>query len=125
MMLLEHDAKQLLAELGLPIPHGQLVRTGEATSAPSGAVKAQVPVGGRGKAGGIKIARNAAQIRTALDSILGMTIRGHKVAACRIEDLVDYPHEAYLSLTLDAGPAMVRVMMSPGAAWRSSKRMTT
>jgi succinyl-CoA synthetase beta subunit len=42
-----------------------------------------------------------------------MTIRGHKVAACRVEELVDYQAEAYLSFTLDAGPAMVRVMMSP------------
>jgi succinyl-CoA synthetase beta subunit len=113
MMLLEHDAKELLAELGLPIPHGQLVRAGEAVAAISGAVKAQVPVGGRGKAGGITVARDVAAVRAGLDAIFGMTIRGHKVAACRVEELVDYQAEAYLSFTLDAGPAMVRVMMSP------------
>ncbi|MFA6116886.1 MAG: ATP-grasp domain-containing protein [Sphingomonas sp.] len=113
MMLLEHDAKTLLAELGLPVPYGQLVRVGDAVDATSGAVKAQVPVGGRGKAGGIKVARDAAAVCAGLDAILGMIIRGHKVAACRIEELVDYQYETYLSFTLDAGPAMVRVMMSP------------
>ncbi|MDB5706549.1 MAG: hypothetical protein JWN66_3665 [Sphingomonas bacterium] len=113
MMLLEHDAKTLLAELGLPVPPGQLVRTGDTVAATSGAIKAQVPVGGRGKAGGVRVARDAAAARAGLDAILGMTIKGHKVMACRVEDLVDYRYEAYLSFALDAGPAMVRVMMSP------------
>lgn len=114
MMLLEHDAKELLAELGLPVPSGTLVRAGGALPITSGGVvKAQVPVGGRGKAGGIRIAFDAASLRNAADDIFGMTIRGHAVHAVRVEKLVDYASEAYLSFTLDAGHAMVSVMMSP------------
>src|ERR1700754_4798548 len=59
MMLLEHGAKTLLGELGLPIPPGTLVRRGDALPlVTEGVVKAQVPVGGRGKAGGIRVARD-------------------------------------------------------------------
>jgi succinyl-CoA synthetase beta subunit len=114
MMLLEHDAKALLAAHGLPMPRGVLVRGGEAVPDwQDGVVKAQVPVGGRGKAGGIRVARDAAALRAALDAIMGLSIKGHPVRACRVEALVDYRHEAYLSLTLDTARAEVSVMMSP------------
>ena len=114
MMLLEHDAKELLAGLGLPVPSGALVRAGEALPPmTAGVVKAQVPVGGRGKAGGIKVARERVALREAADAVLGMTIKGHVVLAARVESLVDYVSEAYLSFTLDAARAMVTVMMSP------------
>jgi len=90
------------------------VRKGEALPAMTkGVVKAQVPVGGRGKAGGIRVARDAAALREALDAIMELSIKGHAVRACRIEALVDYRHEAYLSLTLDTARAEVSVMMSP------------
>lgn len=114
MMLLEHDAKELLAEIGLPVPRGALLRAGEKPSlAPPLVVKAQVPVGGRGKAGGIRLVRDPADLDTALGAVLGMTIKGHEVRACRLEETVDFVAEAYLSFTLDAGPGNVRVLMSP------------
>jgi succinyl-CoA synthetase beta subunit len=114
MMLLEHDAKELLAELGLPVPLGTLIRRGNALPhVTQGVVKAQVPVGGRGKAGGIKLARNREALREAAAQVLGMEIKGHKVLAARLEGLVDFVQEAYLSFTLDAANAMVTVMMSP------------
>lgn len=114
MMLLEHDAKTLLAARGLPVPDGVLVRVGEALRAwNEGVAKAQVPVGGRGKAGGIKVARDGASLRGAVDAVLDLSIKGHKVRACRIEQLVDYSREAYLSLTLDTSRGEVTVMMSP------------
>jgi len=113
-MLLEHDAKVLLAGLGLPVPPGELVRAGEALPGiAAGVVKAQVPVGGRGKAGGIRVARDPATIRAAAVNVLGMTIRGHAVRAIRVERLIDFAYEAYFSFTLDAGAAAVTVMMSP------------
>ncbi len=114
MMLLEHDAKRLLGERGLPVPQGAAIRRGEPLpDIAAGVVKAQVAVGGRGKAGGIRIARDPASLREAVEAVLGMTIKGHEVRAVRIESLVDYAHEAYLSFTLDAAAAAVTVMMSP------------
>ena len=113
-MLLEHDAKTLLGELGLPIPPGALMRKGDALPlVTEGVVKAQVPVGGRGKAGGIRVARDRVALREAVDAVLGMAIRGHIVHAVRIEGLIDFVHEAYLSFTLDAARGEVTVMMSP------------
>ena len=114
MMLLEHDAKTLLGELGLPIPPGTLLREGEPLPlVTEGVVKAQVPVGGRGKAGGIRVARDRVALREAVDAVLGMEIRGHTVHAVRVEGLIDFVHEAYLSFTLDASRGEVTVMMSP------------
>ncbi|MBJ7439513.1 MAG: hypothetical protein JHD35_10875 [Sphingopyxis sp.] len=114
MMLIEHDAKILLAERGLPVPGGSLHRAGEALPDMADAVvKAQVPVGGRGKAGGVRLARDQIALDRAVTDILGMTIKGHDVRAVRIEALVDFVHEAYLSFTLDAGAGAVIVMMSP------------
>jgi succinyl-CoA synthetase beta subunit len=113
MMLLEHDAKELLAEFGLPVPSGRLLRAGEAPIGNGPAVvKAQVPVGGRGKAGGIRLVRDRDQLDGALAAILGMTIKGHEVRACRVEEPVDFVAEAYLSFTLDAATGTIRVLMS-------------
>ena len=112
MMLLEHDAKALLAARRVPVPHGVLAM-GPTDVAPPVMVKAQVPVGGRGKAGGIRLARDAAARDAAVAALLGMTIKGHEVRAVRLEAPVTFVGEAYLSFTLDAGPARVRIMMSP------------
>ncbi|MBO9499075.1 MAG: hypothetical protein J7483_06440 [Novosphingobium sp.] len=114
MMLLEHDAKALLGEAGLPVPQGVLLREGEPLPPlDQGVVKAQVPVGGRGKAGGVKLARNPEALREAAKAILGMTIKGHCVHAVRIEELATFALEAYLSFTLDPALALVTVMLSP------------
>ena len=113
MMLLEHDAKQLLAERGLPVPAGLLLRSGDPVEGDGPAmVKAQVPVGGRGKEGGIKLARDRGEIEVALGAILGMTIKGHGVRACRVEEPIDHVAEAYFSLSIDAGPGNVRLLVS-------------
>jgi len=115
MMLLEHDAKELLGDLGLPVPAGVLLTEGSAVGPFEHpvVVKAQAPVGGRGKAGGIRLARTEAERQAALKAILGMTIKGYRVGAVRLERPVDFVAEAYLSLTIDAASATVRVLMSP------------
>src|SRR5947209_18049826 len=78
MMLPEHDGKELLAATGVPVPRGILVATADAALPASLAapfmVKAQIPVGGRGKAGGIKRARSVAELRAAVRNIQGKTI---------------------------------------------------
>jgi succinyl-CoA synthetase beta subunit len=115
MMLLEHHAKQLLAARGLPVPDGSLVRADAvhaiALAAPI-VVKAQVPVGGRGKAGGIAVCESQAEAEAALARILGMQIKGHTVRACRLEAPVAYRSEAYLCFMIDPAEANVRVLMS-------------
>ena len=103
MMLLEHDAKTLLQSAGVHCPEGWLAaadgfKLSERASFPV-AVKAQVPVGGRGKAGGIRICHDAAEVKGALTDILGMEIKGHTVGACRIEQAVD-GNEHYMALKL-------------------------
>lgn len=115
MMLLEHHAKELLGRSGFPVPEGILVmsaRSGVGTFALPAVVKAQVPVGGRGKAGGIVSVETEAGLDAALARVMGMTIKGHKVRACRIETPVDFAAECYLSLSVDADAGGIRVMMS-------------
>lgn len=116
MLLLEQDAKSLLAERGVRVPRN--VRAGEDGSAtapdfaPPFVVKAQVPVGGRGKAGGIRIVREPDRTQEACRAILGMTIKGHRVRSCLIEEAVD-GRETYLSYTLDPVAGAVRILFSP------------
>ena len=113
MMLLEHDAKMLLGQFGVPVPEGVLVAGSAAASAVRFPcfVKAQVPVGGRGKAGGIVRVESEAELREALGRLVGSRIRGHRVQECRLEQPAR-GHECYISLMLDAQSGEVIVLMS-------------
>lgn len=106
MKLLEYQAKEVLASLGIPIPPGVVARTPEEAAAGFDqlgpvAVKAQVPVGGRGKAGGIKLARSAQEARDAAEKIIGMDIKGFTVPLVYCEALLDIKREVYLGFTVD------------------------
>src|SRR6185312_13671849 len=91
MDLLEYQGKQLFARHGLEVSSGRAVRTVEDAVAAAGevgypvVVKAQVLIGGRGKAGGVKLADNEAEAREHAGNILGMDIRGHIVRTLWIE----------------------------------------
>ena len=112
MMLLEHDAKVLLAQFGISIPVGVLANrsTHPAVSYPC-FVKVQIPVGGRGKAGGIVKANNASELEQALHKLVGATVRGHRVHECRIEQPAS-GQECYVSLMLDPSSGKVIILMS-------------
>jgi len=117
MYLLEHDAKEILSAHGIPAPAGVLVESADAISAsalPPGPwiVKAQVAAGGRGKAGAIRRAATVSEAKDVTTSIIGMSVRGRRVHAARIEQAVDGAKEAYLSLLLDPASAQVRVIAS-------------
>jgi succinyl-CoA synthetase beta subunit len=117
MLLLEHDGKQLLTDRGVPVAPGVLVEDvaecGKAALlAGPWVVKAQVPVGGRGKAGGIRMADTREAIAAHVAALAGARIRGHPVRGCRVEQRIAGGHEAYLSLMVDAASASVRVLMS-------------
>src|SRR5215831_278839 len=118
MKLLEYQAKELLASLGIAIPPGAVASTPEEAAAACArlgpvAVKAQVPVGGRGKAGGIKLARTPDEARHAAEQIIGMDIKGFKVPLVYCETALDIAREIYLGFTVDRD-ARANILMLSG-----------
>src|ERR671914_2769908 len=109
MDLYEYQGKQLFARFGIPVSDGRLATTPEeareAAQELGGqvVVKAQVLTGGRGKAGGIKLADDPDDARTKAEAILGLDIRGHVVRRLWIERSSNIEREYYLSVTFDRG----------------------
>jgi succinyl-CoA synthetase beta subunit len=109
MDLYEYQGKQLFARFGIPVSEGKLATTpAEARAAAEElggqvVVKAQVLVGGRGKAGGIKLADSPAEAEARAGEILGMDIRGHAVRKVWVEKASEIAREYYLSVTFDRG----------------------
>jgi len=106
LKLLEYQAKEILASLGIPIPPGVVARNPDEAAAAVEklgpvAVKAQVPVGGRGKAGGIKLAQTSEEARKAAEQIIGMDIKGFKVPLVYCEAALDIAREIYVGFTVD------------------------
>jgi succinyl-CoA synthetase beta subunit len=107
--LYEYQGKELFARAGIPVSQGRLATTSEearqAAEELGGpvVVKAQVLIGGRGKAGGIKLADTPAEAESHAAAILGMDIRGHVVRRLWIEKASDIAKEYYLSVTFDRG----------------------
>jgi succinyl-CoA synthetase beta subunit len=109
--LFEHQAKELFAEYGIPVPAGRVAHTpAEAASAaaefaaagmPRVVIKAQVKTGGRGKAGGVKLAAGPQEAQARAQEILGMDIKGHTVHKVLVEEASDIAAEFYLSFLLD------------------------
>ena len=117
MKLLEYQAKEVLASLGIAIPPGIVARNGDEAAAAFArlgpvAVKAQVPVGGRGKAGGIKLARTADEARDAAEQIIGMDIKGFKVPLVYCEAALEIDREIYLGFTVDRDARANILMLS-------------
>ncbi len=116
MMLLEHHAKELLGTKRVPGARGHLGNVGALwrrhLCASPLSLKHRFLWAGRGKAGGIVSVETEAGLDAALARVMGMTIKGHKVRACRIETPVDFAAECYLSLSVDADAGGIRVMMS-------------
>ena len=107
MDLLEYQGKSLFARIGVPVPDGRVAtspteaqRAAEEIGGPV-VVKAQVQVGGRGKAGGIKLAENPHEAHDHALAILGMDIKGHTVHKVWVESASNIKAEYYASFTLD------------------------
>jgi succinyl-CoA synthetase beta subunit len=118
MDLLEYQGKQLFARHEVPVPHGQAARTvddaveaAEAVGYPC-VVKAQVQIGGRGKLGGIKLAKDRAEAEQHARAILGMDIRGLTVHELWIEQASDIASEYYASVVFDRSAKAPLVMLS-------------
>ena len=113
----EYQAAEVLADQGFPSTRGKVATTlaeAEAIArefAPPVAVKAQVHTGGRGKAGGIKLATSPAEAKAAAEAILGLDIRGHTVQKLLIVPGVEIAQEFYLGVVLDR-PRRRNVLMA-------------
>jgi succinyl-CoA synthetase beta subunit len=118
MDLLEYEGKQLFARHGLRVSSGEAVTTVEDAVAAANAIgypvviKAQVLIGGRGKAGGVKLAADESEAREHATSILGMDIGGHIVRKLWIERASDIAAEYYASVLLDRSAKRPLVMFS-------------
>ncbi len=125
MKLHEYQAKELLAEYGVPVPAGSIATTpGEAVEAATGiggavVVKAQAHTGARGKAGGVKVANSAEEAGTIAQEILGMNLvtnqtgpSGLPVNSVLIEEAIEIDRELYLSVAIDGSAAMPVIIAS-------------
>ena len=118
MKLHEYQAKDIFADAGIPVPESRLAESvDEAVDAVDeigfpAAVKAQVHVGGRGKAGGIKIAGDRAEAEQYSEEILGMDLKGYTVDKVLVEAGVDFVDELYVGVTMDRGEGQPVLMVS-------------
>src|SRR3954452_20747888 len=118
MDLLEYQGKQLFKKHGVPVPEGrpatsveEAVEAAEELGYPV-VVKAQVLIGGRGKAGGIKLAKDRAEVEEHAGNILGMDIKGFTVHELYIERASDIAEEYYAAIVFDRGARKPLVMLS-------------
>jgi len=118
MDLFEYQGKQYFAQYNIPVSAGGVATTvDEAVAVALTAkypvvVKAQVQVGGRGKAGGLKLANDEAEVRLHAKNILGMDIKGHVVKRVWVEHASDIAEEYYASFTLDRAAKQHLLMLS-------------
>jgi succinyl-CoA synthetase beta subunit len=118
MDLLEYQGKQLFARQGIPVPSGRPARTVDEAVAAAEAigypcvVKAQVKIGGRGKAGGIKVAADQSEARAHAEAILGMDIKGFTVHELWVEGASQIAAEYYASIIFDRSAKQPLVMFS-------------
>ena len=119
MRLLEHQSKSLLARHGLNFTAGRVCTTSQQASeaahaigSPSLVLKAQVPFGGRGKAGAVVFVEGAAEARTAAERLFAMNLRGHAVRVVSVEPKVMYSRELYAGVTWDTGAKLPVAILS-------------
>ena len=119
MDLYEHQGKELFARYGIPTGEGRVARTPEEARAGAEAlgggrvvVKAQVLAGGRGKAGGVKVADDPADAEEKTRGILGLDIKGHITRRVWVEKAISIDKEYYFSITFDRGAKANLFMLS-------------
>ncbi|MBT3371590.1 MAG: ADP-forming succinate--CoA ligase subunit beta [Rhodospirillaceae bacterium] len=126
MNIHEHQAKGVLKRYGVSVPDGgvafsvdEAVKVAESLPGPVWVVKAQIHAGGRGKGGGVKIAKSIDEVRSLASDILGMTLvthqtgpAGKEVKRLYIEDGCDIARELYLSAVMDRGTSRIAIMAS-------------
>jgi len=118
MKIHEYQAKEIFARYAIPVTReilcytaNEVVAAAEELGYPA-VVKAQVLTGGRGKAGGVKLVKNASEAREAAETILGMDIKGYKVEKVLLAEGVKFHSEIYVGLTIDRNSKSVILMAS-------------
>jgi succinyl-CoA synthetase beta subunit len=118
MKIHEYQAKEFFAGAGIPVPAGRVVTTPDDAQKAAKeigkpvVVKAQVLVGGRGKAGGVKLAKDAAEAKEKAKEILGMDIKGETVQKVLVTEAVDIAKEIYVGIILDRSSQNPLIMAS-------------
>ena len=118
MDLFEYQARDLFESHGVPVLGGAVATTADEAEKAAAAlggkvvIKAQVKVGGRGKAGGVKLAENAADAKEKASAILGMDIKGHRVNKVMIAQAAPIASEYYMSILLDRDRKSTRLNSS-------------
>ncbi len=126
MKIHEYQGKEILKRYGVPVPRGipcftvdEAVKAAETLGGPVWVVKAQIHAGGRGKGGGVKVAKSLAQLKEAAANILGMQLvthqtgaQGQKVRRLLVEEGADISKELYVGLVVDRVSQRVTVMAS-------------
>jgi succinyl-CoA synthetase beta subunit len=118
MKLLEYEAKEYFKKYGIPVPEGRMIESSEETRkyveslGKPVVIKAQLPVGGRGKAGGVKFADTAVEAASVAEQLLGMTIKGLRVEKLYVEEKIGIVNELYLGVTIDRNRKQHAVLAS-------------
>src|SRR5690606_3532733 len=126
MNIHEYQAKELLRKFGVAVPRGQVAYTAEEAVAaanelggPVWVVKAQIHAGGRGKGGGVKLARSVDEVKALASEMIGMTLvthqtgpAGKEVGRVYVEEGCDIARELYLGILIDRATGRVTVMAS-------------
>jgi succinyl-CoA synthetase beta subunit len=119
LRLKEYQGKKLFRAVGLPVSEGELATTPQQATEVAvrlgfpAVIKANVLVGGRGKAGGVKLANSRDEVRQQAERILNLTIQGEKVSEVLITRAVEIKREFYLSITLDRSAHSPVIIFSP------------
>lgn len=114
MRLLEFQAKKILADYGIPVPQGLLITSPEQLKQVQfpAVLKAQVPVGGRGKAGAIRVARTEEEGISVVKDFFSITLKGYPVQAILAEEAFDVNNELYLAYLIDKQANLPLLMAS-------------
>lgn len=109
MILLEYEAKKLIGSHGVPLPHAHIVESSAPLAYPF-VLKSQVPVGGRGKAGGIRLVKNDSEFETAMTDLKAVSIKGHLPKYILAEEAAEIEREYYLALRLNITDRVIEVI---------------
>ena len=115
MRLLEYEAKNLLSACGVPIPHGKVFAINElqAITAPI-VLKSQVPIGGRGKLGGVQIVRQQSDVESIARKMFNLKIKGFLPSKLLAEEILDISREFYFSLNINRQTASIELLAHAG-----------
>jgi succinyl-CoA synthetase beta subunit len=110
MNLLEYEAKNILRKFTIPVPTSEIISSPTDTILLPAVLKSQVPTGGRGKAGGIKVVKELSLLSNSLSELFNLEIKGYHPRAILAEELLNIKNEYYLSLIIDRESASIQLV---------------